>query len=154
MWVRLGVFAVLFFLQMSFPADTAQTLRERYGEPVFESYAVKPGIVASARYGNSGHVCEIVISPRKPSTLIKSGKKTIDSKESTEVLEELVPTEQRGKYLIGTFEDIICLPENDCYGVQGKWQKVVIYRNGDTGNEHYATIHWRREECLELWDSE
>jgi len=89
----------------------------------------------------------IVVSPRKPSSLIKSGKNTLDTKELTEVLDEIVPTNERGKFLIGTFDNITCLPENDCQGVQGKWEKVGIYRNGGTGNEHYATIQWHREEC-------
>jgi hypothetical protein len=152
MWLRLGVIAYLFALVASFPADTAQTLEERYGPPISETYLVRPEIVASARYGRSGHVCEIVLSPRKPPSLIKSGHYTIDSKQLSDVLDEIVPIDERGKYLIGTFDDITCLPDNDCGGVQGKWENVVIYRNGSTGNEHYATIQWRREECRQLWN--
>ena len=154
MWLRLGVVAYLFVLAASFPGETAQTLHERYGQPISETYIVRPGITASARYDGSGNVCEIVLSPRKPSSLIKSGNYTIDSKELTAVLDEIVPTNERGKYLIGTFDDITCLPDNDCQGVQGKWEKVVIYRNGSTGSEHYATIQWQREECRQLWKSD
>jgi hypothetical protein len=153
MWLHLGIVASLFVLAASFPADTGPTLHERYGRPISETYLVRPGIVASARYGGSGHVCEIVLSPRKPSSLIKSGNYTIESKELTEVLDELVPLNERGKYLIGTFDNITCLRANDCQGVQSKWENVVIYRNGSTGNEHYATIQWRREECRQLWKS-
>jgi len=152
MWLRLGVVAYLLVFAASFPADTAETLHGRYGHPISETYLVRPAVVASVRYGSSGYACEIVVSPRKPSSLIKSGNYTIDSKELTEVLDEIVPTNERGKYLIGTFDNITCLPDNDCQGVQGKWEKVVIYRNGSTGNEHYATIQWRREECL--WKSD
>jgi len=79
--------------------------------------------------------------------LAQNRKNTLDTKELTEVLDEIVPTNERGKFLIGTFDNITCLPENDCQGVQGKWEKVGIYRNGGTGNEHYATIQWHREEC-------
>ena len=147
MWFRLGVVVLLFAFRAFFPADTVQTLRERHGQPMSETYLVRPDVVASARYGSSGHVCVIVVSPRKPSSLIKSGKNTLDTKELTEVLDEIVPTNERGKFLIGTFDNITCLPENDCQGVQGKWEKVGIYRNGGTGNEHYATIQWHREEC-------
>jgi hypothetical protein len=74
MWLHLGIVASLFVLAASFPADTGPTLHERYGRPISETYLVRPGIVASARYGGSGHVCEIVLSPRKPSSLIKSGQ--------------------------------------------------------------------------------
>ena len=147
MLLRLGVVAHLFVFAASFPTDTAETLHERYGPAISETYQLRPGIVASARYGSSGHVCEVVVSPRKPSSLIKTGNYTIESKELTAVVDEIVPTNGRGKYLIGTFDDITCLPDNDCQGVQGKWEKVVIYRNGSTGKEHYATIQWHREEC-------
>jgi len=147
MWLRLGIVALIFVFQSSFPADTARTLRERYGQPIFETYLVRPDVIAEVRYGSSGHVCEVVLSPRKPSSLIKSGKTTVDSKELTEVLDEIVPMSKRGKALGGEFEDITCLPNNDCEGVSSNWEKVVIYRNGGTGNEHYATVQWRREEC-------
>jgi hypothetical protein len=147
MWLRLGVLMFLSALQVPFPADTAQTLHERYGQPVSETYLVRPNVIATARYGSSGHVCEIVVNPRKPSSIIKSGNNSIDSKELTEVLDEIVPMNERGKYMIGTFDNITCLPDNDCQGVHGSWEKVVIYRNGGTRNEHYATIQWKREEC-------
>jgi hypothetical protein len=47
MWIRaLGfiLFSALVF-QGSFPADTAQTLREHFGQPISETYLVKPGVV-------------------------------------------------------------------------------------------------------------
>ncbi|MGO9167004.1 MAG: hypothetical protein ACLP56_09025, partial [Candidatus Sulfotelmatobacter sp.] len=97
--------------------------------------------------GSSGHVCEIVVSPQRPASLIKSGKNTIDSKQLTEVLDEIVPVKERGRYLMGTFDDIVCLPDNDCHGVEENWAKVIIYRNGSTNSEHYATIQWHRHEC-------
>jgi len=56
MWLRpLGfVLFSAFVFQSSFPPDTAQTLRERYGQPISETYLVKPGVVIAASYGPSG----------------------------------------------------------------------------------------------------
>jgi len=38
MWFRLGVVVLLFAFRAFFPADTVQTLRERHGQPMSETY--------------------------------------------------------------------------------------------------------------------
>ena len=43
-----GSLALLLFLQGSFPADTGQSLRNRYGPPISENFLVRPGVVATA----------------------------------------------------------------------------------------------------------
>jgi hypothetical protein len=48
---------------------------------------------------------------------------------------------------MGTFVNMTCLPSNDCNGTETNWDAVVIYRNGGTDDEHYATIEWNRDEC-------
>jgi hypothetical protein len=148
MWLRLSVLLLLLSLIGAFPADNAQTLRERYGRPISETYQVRPGIVASARYGDSGRVCEILLHTPEPSSLIKSSpRKTIgDDKEVAEVLDEIVPVSERGKLLQGVFVNLQC-PPDDCLGGEEVWERMVIYRNGHNGSEHYVTIQWRREDC-------
>jgi hypothetical protein len=142
MWPRLRGTAFLFFsFQTSFPADTPQSLRNQYGQPISESYLVRPGIVASASYGASGHICEIVVSPQR------LWNSTFDSKQLTEIVNEIVPESQRGKYLMGTFVNAVCFPTQDCNGTAGTWEKVNIFRNGGTDAEHYASIQWSRDEC-------
>src|SRR5712691_170859 len=95
MWLRsLGfiLFAALVF-QGSFPADTAPTLRGRYGPPISETFLVKPGVVAAASYGPSGHICKIVVSPER------LWNSTFEPKQLTEIIDELAPVNERGKFV-------------------------------------------------------
>lgn len=83
MWFRLSVILLALALQASFPARTTQTLRQRYGQPVSETFLIRPGVVVSANYGASGSTCELVISPKEPhGDMIKRwpGSDTIDYK--------------------------------------------------------------------------
>jgi hypothetical protein len=143
MWLRsLGVVLLsAFVFQGSFPADTAQTLRERYGQPISETYLVRPGVVVAASYGPSGHICNIVLSPER------LWNSTFESKELTEIIDELVPANERGKLLMGTFLNAVCLPTNDRFGTASTYEKVHIARFGGTDAEHYARIEWLRDEC-------
>jgi len=110
MWLRSLGFVLLsaFVFQSSFPADTAQTLRERYGEPVSETYLVKPGVVITASYGPSGHTCNIVVSPEK------LWNSTFESKRLTEIIDEVAPVNERGKFLMGTSLNSYCMPTHSC----------------------------------------
>jgi hypothetical protein len=142
MWLRLlGIFASLVLLQVSFPAESGQTLRERYGAPISENFLIRPGVVATASYGASGHVCQIVVRP------LRLWNSILASERVTDIVEELVPRRDRGKYLMGTFLNAICFPTMDCGGSAETWENVDIFRNGGTGNERYVRIHWRRDEC-------
>src|SRR5579863_3549582 len=98
MWLRLlGISALILLLQNSFPANTAQTLRGRYGPPISENFVIRPGVVASASYDASGHVCEIVVSPQR------LWNSTLGSENVGDIIDELAPPIERGKYVIGGF---------------------------------------------------
>ena len=147
MWLRLLSLPVLLFaLQVSFPVDSAQTMRQRYGPPTSETYLVKPGVVASVSFGASGHVCEIVVSSENRDA-VRSGNRKFTPEELTQVIDELVPMNERGKPMGGGFFNARCLPDDDCAGTFSDSEKVSIYRNGGIDGERYATIHWTRDEC-------
>jgi len=143
MWLRPLGFVLLsgFVFQGSFPADTAQTLRERYGQPISETYLAKPGVVVAASYGPSGHICNLVVSPER------LWNSTFESKQLTEIIDEVAPVNERGKFLIGGFLNSFCMPTNDCFGTESTYEKVHIARFGGTDAEHYARIEWLRDEC-------
>jgi hypothetical protein len=142
MWLRsLGAFFLLFAFQVSFPADTAKTLRDRYGPPISENFLIRPGVVASASYGASGHVCEIIVSPQR------LWNSTLDSVNVGDIVDELVPLSERGKRLTPVFVHAMCFPTMDCEGVLENWENVDVFRNGGTGNERYVRIRWQRDEC-------
>ena len=136
-----GTLALLLLFQASFPADTAQSLRQRYGPPVSENFLVRPGVVATASYGPGGHVCNVVVSPER------LWNSTLDSVNVGDIIDEIVPKSQRGQPLSAGFVNAICFPTEDCGGSDEVWEKVDIFHNGSTGNERYARIHWRRDEC-------
>ena len=137
----------VFALGVLLPSDTATDFGKRYGPPVCETYLVRPRIVATVSYGRSGHACEIVVAPNRSGGLINSRSVTIDAKQLTEVLDEIVPAKERGAMRMGGFVNATCLPSNDCSGTESDWDAVSIYRNGGTDEEHYATIQWHRAEC-------
>jgi hypothetical protein len=159
MWSFIGVLLVVV---ASFPADTSHTLQERYGQPLpdpdkydqpgTETFRVRPGIVASARYGESGHVCDILVRPAQPFSPIQSRKNKIGSRPQVNgILIELVPVEERGRYVLGSFLILGCsgfgTDDVVCSGVEEEWDKVVIHHNGGDDSEQYAEIHWKRDEC-------
>jgi hypothetical protein len=139
--------SILFALGVLLPADTATDFSTRYGPSVCETYLVRPGIVATVSYGKSGHACEIVIGPNQSGEMIKSRGVTIDSRQLTDVLDEIVPIKERGEMRMGGFINARCLPTDDCAGIETNWDAVAIYRNGGSDDEHYATIQWHRHEC-------
>jgi hypothetical protein len=52
-----------------------------------------------------------VIGPGQLGEMIKSRRDTIDSKELTEVIDELVPVKERGEMRMAEFVNITCLPK-------------------------------------------
>jgi len=158
MWSFIGMLLVVL---ASFPADTSQTSQERYGQPVpdpnaheqpgTENFQIRPGIFASAQYGKSGRVCHILVRPAQRFSPMNSRKNTIGSRSQVDgILGELMPVKERGRYVIETFLNLLCVGyENDavCYGGEEEWEKVVIHHNGGNDSEQYAEIHWKRDEC-------
>jgi hypothetical protein len=141
MWFRFFSVCILALaLQTTFHPGNARALRQKYGAPISESYLVRPGVIASASYGPSGDVCEIVFSPQR------LWNSTLDDKQLNELTEELAPTSERGKAATGGIINGGC-PTNDCSGSDYEWQKVSIIQGASGDGVHYVTIRWRREEC-------
>ena len=139
------------FFQSTFVSKTSETLQQRYGKPISETYIAKQGIVVTASYGPSGQTCELVISPKEPDVIVRKwpGSGEIDTDVLWGIEDELVPKPERGKHNIVTFLDIVCLPENNCCGVTSDWENVSIYRNSGKTGPRYSKIAWKRKECSE-----
>jgi hypothetical protein len=144
MWLRLSSVCLFFAAQGGLPGISGKTMRQRYGPPVSETFLIRPGLVVTASYGKSSQVCELFISAQKPTTLIKSedpAPKSMDSKLLSAVINELVPGSERGRGpSAAEFLSVRCLPSDDCAGTGSNWEKISIYRNGGSNDEHYATI--------------
>jgi hypothetical protein len=149
MWLRVTAVVLALILQAPFVSQTSETLQQRYGKPISETYITRPGIVVTASYGPSGQTCELVISPQEPDVIVRKwpGSGEIDLNALWGIESELVPESERGKHIMDTFLNIICGPANDCAGVESDWENVKIYRNAGRTGPHYSKIEWKREEC-------
>lgn len=149
MWRAASAMFLALAIPASFPAMSGNTLRQRYGQPISETFLVRTGIVATATYGPDGETCELVVEPQQTSALIKnfSGTKTIPYETLRAVEDELVPDSERGKSLMGAILNIGCLPDNNCAGSEHDWENVVEYDNAGTDGAHYAVIRRLRDEC-------
>jgi hypothetical protein len=135
-------------------AQTSSTLRQKYGQPtsethngrpMSETYNVRADIKVTVRYTKSGDVCEMFVAPLSETT---DGKPSLlKSQPLDEVIDELVPKEQRGKQLMDTFLNIACLPKNDCFGVERNYQRLTIHVHGSTDAHPYASIQWKNHTC-------
>ena len=74
-------------------------------------------------------------------------KKIMTSKARTEKIDELVPVSDRGKFVIGTFLNMTCLPLDNGVGVESAYERVTIMRIGGTDKERYARIVWKMPAC-------
>ena len=128
-------------------AQTSNDLRQKYGAPLSETFKVRPGIVVTVTRAKTGEICEMLITPQLPVTPIKSSGAFLKSKTLDEVVNELVPRDQRGKFLMGSFLNLTCLPENDCGGTGEDYERENIYRKGGIDEHRYATIQWKDNAC-------
>jgi hypothetical protein len=97
-------------------------------------------------------VCHIFVSPAQPFSPIQSRKNKIGSRPQVNgTLIELLPVEERGRYVLGGFLDLGCsgfgTDDVMCSGIEEEWEKVLVHFNGDDDSEQFAEVHWKRDEC-------
>jgi hypothetical protein len=125
-------------------AQTKDDLRKKYGEPVSETFVVRSGIVVTATYAPTGQIKELLIAPQPSSASIKSKPSALNYDTLREIIDDLVPRKERGKYLMGTFLNITCLPQNDCAGSSEDYEKLNIYYNAGKDGANYVVIKWKK----------
>jgi hypothetical protein len=124
-------------------AQSRAALRQTYGQPISETFIVRPGISATATYGSSGRIVEWVISPWN-ADLIKSRGKTLDRVSVNAVIDELAPPSVRGKPLASGVLNAVCMPENDCSGSEQNYQNLTIYYNSGKSGLSYVVMQWKK----------
>ena len=124
-------------------AQSRDDLEKKYGEPISETFLLRPGIIVTASHNSNGQITEMVIAPLV-TDLIKSKGNGLKRDALKQLIDELVPLSERGTPQIGGFLNIACLPENDCYGSYDSYEKLTVYYNaGKTGNVNYVVIKWK-----------
>jgi hypothetical protein len=119
-------------------------LKRAYGEPISETFAVRPGIQVTATYA-ADVVTELMIAPRTDGTagIVKSRGDGLSRDFVNAIIDELVPLAVRGKYVVAGFVNMACLPANDCNGSTRTYERVTIYYNAaPEGRVFYAVVKW------------
>ena len=125
-------------------AQSRDDLKKKYGQPVAETFLVRPGMIVTASYNSTGQVTELLIAPQL-TDLIKSKSRGLRQETLKEVIDELIPLSERGRGVFGGFMNIGCMPQNDCYGSYMDYEKVIIYYNaGQHGDVNYAVIRSKK----------
>jgi hypothetical protein len=144
--LRVNLVLILWLIAIPIMAQTSTELRERYGEPQSETYQVRPQIVLSVFYTESGQLCRMEISPRHQKVRLGLAAEVMSSDEVSHIIDELVPIAQRGRsirkvtdtsgcneYLITEYEKVIVSLSNRCQA-QG-------------AGTYSATIEWKEAKC-------
>jgi hypothetical protein len=76
---------------------SSQELHSRYGEPDRERFAARPGISLTVDYGFDHLACNALIEPPQPLIYKENDVLLMSPEAVTEILEEVAPTNMRGK---------------------------------------------------------
>ena len=135
---------ILLMMCTAVVAQSGDELEKKYGQPVAETFLVRPAIIVTASYNSTGQVTELLIAPHL-TDLIKSKGRGLSHETLKELIDELVPISERGRVGFGGFLNIACMPQNDCYGSYMEYEKVIIYYNaGQHRHVNYAVIRWKK----------
>lgn len=116
--------AVMISIILPSALQTSQELRHKYGLPDAERYMVRPGIGMTVAFAKDGQPCEMVIEPRHTLLSNDTPSKLMSSDEIDEILNEILPSSQRGKLL----QDITFT--SSCNAIRHiDYEKVTINRS-------------------------
>ena len=123
--------------------QTSENLAAKY--PVIAAYQVRPGILMTARYSEDGQVCEMVLE-RRYTPDQSDADSTISPKLEDQLIEELVPTTERGqaksRWLGNSFvAGGVTHTERD-------FENVLIEIDGTVSEgDKVVVIHWKKRAC-------
>ena len=128
-------------------SQTPDTLRQKYGAPVSESYLVRPGILATVNYAKNGKVCSMYVAAQTNPKFTKGNVTQTDYKVLWNIVDELVPDNQRGKLLNSGFLNLTCVNCESFYGSEASYEKVYIRVGGSSNENQTAMIRWNGISC-------
>jgi len=135
--MRILLLVLLF--SVSALAQTSSDLRQKYGEPISETFKIRPQVLLTVSYAKTGEVCSMLIEPQD--TWVGYTKlndtEPLKGKVLNEILEELAPKNQRGKFLMGTHRN----------GLLEYYERIDVQRSGQIDKWNYAVIYWKIKAC-------
>jgi hypothetical protein len=145
--------AVLFMLSFA-PSSRAQTAANwKMKFTHHEVYEVRPGVEMAARFGSNGLVCEIRLEPSHFSKNTVDLSFGIDRDAINSLLDDLVPSSERGK------EDGTDPDDGLALGLGQISEEVHSYLNVrvhvlSSHDTTVAYVHWRHRNCDSLLSEE
>jgi hypothetical protein len=127
-------------------AQNLTDLRKHYGDAIGEVYRTSNQLTVTAYFDEHGNICREHIE-------FENRGRRITDKEVNTVLDEIAPKSDRGTFKIGTFLNIICLPDNDCGGVREDYERLAITKIGGTNEYRYISIDYHSAECKH-WEAD
>jgi|HubBroStandDraft_6_1064221.scaffolds.fasta_scaffold66583_3 hypothetical protein len=131
-------------------APSSEEFHNRYGEADQERFTVRPGISLTVQYGSDHLACQAFIAPTHPLIPDLSASSSFMSSETvTEILEEIAPSQMRGKKISESGVAMGCKNENQVL----EYESVVIVRSEydclplKPQRERLATVAFTREAC-------
>jgi hypothetical protein len=97
--VRILVGLLIVAAPVAVTPQSSPELHARYGEPTAERFAVRPDVALTAEYGEDGQACAMRIEPRHLFRRESPNDPPASMEVMTDVLNEVVPPETRGKKL-------------------------------------------------------
>jgi hypothetical protein len=137
--------AVLAFASLV-SAQNRTDLRQHYGDAIGDVYRTSNHLTVTAYFDEHGNICREHIESEN------RGRRMTD-KEVNTVLDEIAPKSDRGNFKMGTFLNIICLPDNDCAGVSEDYERLAITKIGSTNEYRYISIVYHSAECKH-WEAD
>ena len=148
---------VLLFACSVVVAQQKPDASRKYGTPISETYMMRPGIFVTVIRDSRGTVCGLRISPIAQSgyLLAKRDANDMSYELLRKVVDELVPLDQRGKFVRGGVLNTHCLDLGwanqtcDGNGDVFSYENVTIFfaRSDTKDKKLYAEIRWNQSEC-------
>lgn len=145
--VPLRLAAIAGGIVLAFPlliaAQNRADLRQHFGNAIGEVYRTSNHLIVTAYFDEHGNACREHIESEN-----KGGRLT--DKQVNTVLGEIAPKKERGAYKLGSFLNVICLPDDDCAGVSENYERLSITKIGSTNEYRYVSILYHSAECRRL----
>lgn len=125
-------------------AQTQQDLRKKYGNPVSESYEVRPNILLTVSYGKEGQICRMSIKPIYTELNVPEAT----DKLLAAVADEVVPAGNRGANIINGFYS-----GAQIFGTSLDYSKLKISYITAPENWRGVGILWKDKSCNKFPDS-
>ncbi len=146
--MRFRLLVMIFFIAAgSCSAQTRDSLRAKYGRPTSETYDSGHGVMLTATFDDKGATCSILIDRRGRDGGTPTSAETVSDADANRVLDDLAPVASRGKYIMGTLLDIICLPDNNCFGSSQEYENLAITWIGNKDHFRYVYLAYKRKNC-------